>query len=914
MPMFDQKDSLKITGDVKWSAEIKDPIVADVRKRYGGVIVRLDFNKDGKTDLLLLSAAIRNGKLCDVLLRNDGDHFTDVSSVMGLPDSGSLGAAVGDYNNDGWPDLALTTTTGVRLFKNDAGKKWVDQTAEAGFGKLTGPYLCAAWIDLDQDGDLDLILTSYGDQATLSVLQNAGVAAPSRADEPVPALTTAFQAVTIPNLAASGKIRGLLATDIDGDKDVDLVILFEDKAPLVILNDRLMRFHVGEPLPVDAATNGLILDANGDDQSDLFFLTNDKPLLITSQTDRQGGAFKERFAKGATDAPPLVQAQWCDLDFDGRSDLVGLSREGKAVFLHGDGLGKLSNVAEPFGPAVGELKGLLSVAVTDLNGDCHPDLFVWTAEGPKLFTGQSNGNRGLRVLLTGKRDSNNAGAGQKNLRTNTDGIGTKIQTLTGPLQTTVEMTTLSSGPGQSLVPVEVGIGRATKCDALRIRWPDCVVQAELDLATCELVTIGEINRKPTSCPIIMTWDGEKWVYVTDCLGGSALGESGVDGSTHLPRTGESVKIESSQLGLKNGQYVLRIAEPMDEVMYLDRVQLLAIDHPVGSLVYPDERFAVADPQPTEKPQLFRQRAVPFRAVDHRGVDWTAAIASHDGKTVEGFSQRSWLGFAEEHWLELDFGKTLQTLPQGQPLTLALAGWTDYPYPESILAASQAGVEMAPPVLERKTSNGNWEKVADLGFPAGLPKVMTVPLPESIRKGGSVFRIRTNLQIYWDHVFVSVAEMPKSIATMPVAHAELSSPGFVRELKAGPTQPQRYDPNDFERVAVSTWSGKLTKLGNVTELLTWQDDRFVLCGPGDEVTISFDAKLLPPVPAGQVRSFILKVEGYCKDTAPTTQTGGQIDPLPYRAMKNYPPKDTAPASEARDKAEWHTRPHMPKKER
>ena len=55
----------------------------------------------------------------------------------------------------------------------------------------------------------------------------------------------------------------------------------------------------------------------------------------------------------------------------------------------------------------------------------------------------------------------------------------------------------------------IGIGRRTQTDALRLRWPDCVVQAELAISAGAVVTVREINRKPTSCPVLMTWDGEK---------------------------------------------------------------------------------------------------------------------------------------------------------------------------------------------------------------------------------------------------------------------------------------------------------------------------------------------------------------------------------------------------------------------
>src|SRR6185436_12522956 len=131
-------------------------------------------------------------------------------------------------------------------------------------------------------------------------------------------------------------------------------------------------------------------------------------------------------------------------------------------------------------------------------------------------------------------------------------------------------------------------------------------------------------------------------------------------------------------------------------------------------------------------------------------DVTETLRARDGKTVDGFAKRSWLGFAEEHSVTLDLGDAAAGA-KGKKLYLVLAGWTDYPYPESIFAAAQAGVPVLFPVLERKTATG-WEKVCDLGFPAGLPRVMTREVSGLAGETGLTLRIRTNLQIYWDQVF------------------------------------------------------------------------------------------------------------------------------------------------------------------
>ena len=86
---------------------------------------------------------------------------------------------------------------------------------------------------------------------------------------------------------------------------------------------------------------------------------------------------------------------------------------------------------------------------------------------------------------------------------------------------------------------------------------------------------------------------------------------------------------------------------------------------------------------------FRDEIFSVKARDHRGRDVNKILAKWDRDTVNDFAQRSWLGYAEEHWVELDFGDRLSKFGPNDHLILCLAGWTDYPYPESIWAATQA---------------------------------------------------------------------------------------------------------------------------------------------------------------------------------------------------------------------------------
>jgi hypothetical protein len=881
---------------------------------FGGALVRLDYDRDGRPDLLLLGAVLRDGKASDLLLHNDGSNtFTDVTEAAGLGKAASHACSVGDFDNDGRPDLLLTGASGVRLLHNEDGKRFTDRSAEAGFDKLTGSFLGSAWVDLDQDGDLDALLARFvGKPAGTVVLTNVGEAPPVLPGESAKPLTCKFSSAE--GLAAfpTGPVVYFVASDLDADRDVDLLALAEGEPPVAVLNDRLMRFRRGAQVRAEPVrwNGGLVLDANGDEQSDLLLLASGAgPVLLTSKSDAVATDTVGRFTAGATDSPPLKLAQAVDLDLDGRTDVVALSAEGKPVLLQGDGQGKLTHRPGAFGPDADKFPDLLAVAACDLTGDGNLDLLTWSASsGLAVFRSTGNGNHGLRIELTGVRER----ASPPVVRTNADAVGATVTTLTGLLRTRVENTTLAAGLGQSRMPLVLGLGRADAAEAVRIRWPDGVPQSELNLPAGELAKIAETDRRGGSCPVLLTWDGERFRYLTDFLGAGALGETGADGTNRTPRPEESVKIGPGQLVPRDGRYVIKVAEPMDEVAYLDRLRLDVVDHPAGVEVHPDERFAAGGPLPTQELLAFRDRFAPLKAADNRGRDVTETVRIRDGNAVDGFARRSWIGMAEDHTVEFDFGDQLAGVQPGERVYLVLAGWTDYPYPEAIYAAAQAGVPMTAPVLEWQTAAGKWELVGDLGFPAGLPKVMTREVRGLAGAKALKLRVRTNLQIYWDQVYLApAAETPAAVA-LPVSRATLAHRGFMQEVTpAGKRTPAGYTDDRTEPVAVTRWRGRLTHTGDVTPLLTTVDDRFVLCGPGDEVTVEFDASGLPPVKPGHVRSFVFRTHGYCKDTAPFTATGGEVGPLPFRGMGSYPAgamdRTKAPADQAAYDREWNNRP-------
>ena len=575
-----------------------------------------------------------------------------------------------------------------------------------------------------------------------------------------------------------------------------------------------------------------------------------------------------------------------DLDLDGDLDIAVFSAEAHALLNDGDG----RFVLQPQfwkAPGGGDLVG---AEVIDFNGDFLPDLLRierGTASEVVLLPGLlTPPSTGLSIAPTGMRGRD------KRTRSPATGYGVTLTARAGLREQSQFFTGQSGGFNQSPVPVVFGLGGARQADYVRLLWPDGVAQVETALAAGQQHKVAELERKISSCPVLFAWNGQRFEFVTDFAGVGGLGYFVAPGESAPPQVLEHVKIEPAQLVAKAGIYELRITEPMEETAYIDQLELLVVDHPADTGVFPDERLAIRGPPPTHELLVVERRLFPGRATDLEGRDCTDKIARVDRVyAYEPPLDRRFFGFCRPHTLELDFGDQLAGVSTNQRVHLFINGSIEYPYSQTVYAASQARVGWEPIRIERRLPDGRWQTIVpDAGAPGGMARTMTVDLTGLATGPDCRLRLTSNLEIYYDQVFLGLTRGADRVRVhaLPVAEAELRRVGFAREYSPDGRLPLIYDYELRDVTApFHVLKGAYTRYGPVTDLLRAFDDQYVLVGPGDEIAVKFDGSKLPPLAEGKTRSFILVSHAYCKDMDLYTASPQTLEPLPFRGMSRYP---------------------------
>jgi hypothetical protein len=437
--------------------------------------------------------------------------------------------------------------------------------------------------------------------------------------------------------------------------------------------------------------------------------------------------------------------------------------------------------------------------------------------------------------------------------------------------------------------VHAGLGDNTKVDWLRILWPDAVLQAELELPAERVTKITELQRKTSSCPYLFAWNGNRFEFVADFGGVGGLGYWVGPDTYACPDPTEYIPIP--ELHPRDGEFVLKCLTPLEEVTYLDEVKLLCVEHPAGTEIRPNEMMAVRADPPQFQLFCFAERLRPLSAKDHRGVDVTDQVL-HLDRDYAGATHEDprFLGFAQPHFVELDFGQQLGRIEPSEQWILCAQGWVEYGYSSTNYAAYQAGLQPKAPSVH-VWRDGHWvELCREIGYPAGINHGMTIDLAGKLRPGDRRLRVSSNMDLYWDQIFLARHD-PQAEITVQESEArwaDLQHVGYPREYSPDGRRPNLCDYDNLDRsVAWKLMTGDYTRFGDVAPLLDKADDCFVIMGHGDEVTLRFAASAFGTCRGDRRRTYLLKTDSYCKDMDLYTAHPDTVHPLPFHGMSGYP---------------------------
>jgi hypothetical protein len=509
----------------------------------GSGCVIFDYDGDGRPDLFLVNSSSLpgyrdRGPFYPALYRNLGPgpdgfpHFADVTRQAGLAvESYGMGAAVGDYDNDGHPDLYLTAWGLNRLFHNNGDGTFTDVTGKAGVGN-TSWGVSAAWLDYDRDGRLDLLVGNYchWTPATNRVCPDAqglkSMCRPALYQGQAPVLYhnrgdgTFSDAATAVGLEADvGKTLGIAVWDEDGDGWPDLYFTNDGERNRFYTN-RPGLGHGGRRFEERALETGLAYGITGRPRAGMGVDTADwenrgVEAIAVGNFSHEGTALFEKDAPGHyTDtaaergllAPSLpfvtFGVLFCDLDLDGYRDLIATNGHvdpryktpgsdaeyaQRMLLFHnepGDANSaahrRFREIGTEAGPAFARPLVGRGIAAADLDGDGDPDLLVAANGGPALLLRNELSPRRhwLAITPVGTRSSR-------------DAFGTRIVVTTAGMRQQAWRRGGSSFASQSYGPVLFGLGDHDRVDSVELTWPDGRGQVLRDVKADQTLTVRQ---------------------------------------------------------------------------------------------------------------------------------------------------------------------------------------------------------------------------------------------------------------------------------------------------------------------------------------------------------------------------------------------------------------------------------------
>ncbi|MDT7542160.1 MAG: enediyne biosynthesis protein [Acidobacteriota bacterium] len=501
--------------DITERAGITFRHVASPDKKYivesmsGGVAV-FDYDNDGLPDIFFVNSLTvdlvkSGGKTRSALYHNNGDGtFTDVTDKAGVGDIGwGMGAAVGDYNNDGYDDLYVTCLGANHLLKNNGDGTFTDVSKKAGVGDprwSTG----AAFVDYDNDGKLDLFVSNYVDfdinhlpefgkgrscqykgvavQCGPRGLPGAGDSLYHNNGDGTFTDVSKKAGVSDPNGYYG---LGVICSDFDDDGLVDIYVANDSTPNFLYHNNGDGTFkEIG-------FVSGAAVNENGSEQGSMGVTLGDYDhdgrldLFVTNFADEYntlyhaGGrnSFTDVSYKANVAAVALPYVGWgtefFDYDNDGWVDLFVANghvypqlenyRERKFVH-HNNRDGTFTEVSEQLGAALTEKRVGRGVAIGDIDNDGDLDLIVGDLDGPPQLLRNDGGNANNSILIK-----------TVGVKSNRDGIGARVKVVSGDLVQLGEVHSGGSYISQSDLRLHFGLEKRTKIDLIEVHWPSGAV-------------------------------------------------------------------------------------------------------------------------------------------------------------------------------------------------------------------------------------------------------------------------------------------------------------------------------------------------------------------------------------------------------------------------------------------------------
>jgi len=462
-----------------------------------------DFDQDGWMDVYL----VNSGK-CDfydpphplrnALYRNNRDGtFTDVTEKAGVPGNAyGMGVAVGDYNNDGFPDLYVTQYPRNILYRNNGDGTFTDVTEKAGVA-ASGWSSSAVWFDYDNDGRLDLFVCQFGEfDASLACAAEAGGPrhyCDPRVLKPRPSwlfhnngdgtFTDVSKATGIAEHL--GKAWGAVATDLNNDGKLDLFVANDTVSNFLYMNKGGSFEETGLVSEVAYSADGRARSGMGVDSAD--FNEDGKMDLFVANIDEEVYSLYRNNGDGTFDDMAMPQGigmatRWMsgwglkffDYDNDGNLDVILANghpddlidqtssvvkwKEPLMLFHHEGTV--FRNVSAESGPVFGKSFAARGLAVGDFNNDGGVDVLVSNNDdGPILLRNNvGKDNNWLGITLVAKK-------------ANRDAIGARIIYQAGSLT----RSRMKVGGGSFLSSHDprlvLGLGSQPKIDWVEVKWP-----------------------------------------------------------------------------------------------------------------------------------------------------------------------------------------------------------------------------------------------------------------------------------------------------------------------------------------------------------------------------------------------------------------------------------------------------------